>query len=119
MSELGKYSAIGKIDVNEIKPIIKQNKIESQKLESVNYENKLLEQKDKLTKLVNTYFQIANKECILSKITDINTINDDEIILISEDYHTQIYLILDVILFSMKIKFQGIFVVHNKYKLKN
>lgn len=89
-----KYDLIGKIDINELKPVI----IEQQKQYEINKEkeeqDRLGRKKLRLTKVVNNYLEIVDRDYILSKITDVETINNDFIVLKHDKYREHIRIIL-------------------------
>lgn len=92
---MSKYQTIGRIDLNEIKPVIEKKKIENKQIKE--QKRSVEEQKGKLqrTELVNRYLEITNRDYILDKITDINTVNDNTIILKHDFYYDDLDIILN------------------------
>lgn len=84
---MSKYQTIGRIDINEIKPVIEKKKIENKKIEEQKQLAEEQEEKTRRTKLANHYLEITDRDYILNKITDVDTINDDTIILKHDFYY--------------------------------
>lgn len=98
-----KYRLVGKIDINDIKPIIVEKQREKEKLVEKEDLAELEKKKIKRTKLVKRYLKITNRDYILGKITDVNTINDNTIMLKHGNYHRDLIMILESKLIELDI----------------